>query len=410
MVDNIMRKDVIIVGGGMVGLIQALALATHGLSSHIVDQAEPKTVLDPIFDGRVSSVASSSGKMLESIRLAALLAEKGCDIEQIMVCDQLKPGTLDFKPTDVDGALATMYPNQVLLSALHEAASENDHISLHMPARIEAIDRGEHIVTVLLADGTKISAPLIIGADGRNSMVRKQAGIQTAQWSYEHVAMICAITHEQPHQNVAYEIFYPKGPFAILPMLDDEQGAHRSAIVWSVDEQDAPAYMALSDRGFAAEMSKCMGGFLGDIELSAPRQAYPIGYHQTSKITADRIVLVGDAAHAIHPIAGQGLNLGIRDVAALTECVVEGARLGLDLADPEILARYERWRSLDNLMVAASSDGLKRLFGVKGQAASAIRRFGLNMVQRAPKLKAAFMAEARGESGDLPKMLQGFQV
>jgi 2-octaprenyl-6-methoxyphenol hydroxylase len=215
-----------------------------------------------------------------------------------------------------------------------------------------------------------------------------------------------AVGHEKPHDNVAYEIFYPEGPFAILPMVPGD----RSALVWSVTRADAPGYLKLGARGFLAELEGKMGGLLGKMELLAPLSSYPLGFHHAGRITDQRLALVGDAAHGIHPIAGQGLNLGLRDAAALTEVLVEGARLGLDLGDAQLLKRYERWRSLDTFMVAASTDGLARLFGIRGDAASAVRRFGLSAIQRVAPLKSFFMAEARGEYGDKPKLLSGLTV
>jgi 2-octaprenyl-6-methoxyphenol hydroxylase len=208
---------------------------------------------------------------------------------------------------------------------------------------------------------------------------------------------------------VAHEIFYPSGPFALLPMLDDEHGP-RSAIVWTVAGKHGAAMLGLPDRAFLAEAEKGMGGLLGPLRSVSPRGSYPLGFHHTARITAERLALVGDAGHGIHPIAGQGLNLGFRDVAALAEVLVEGARLGLDMGDAQLLARYERWRALDSFLVAATTDGLTRLFGLPGRAPRAIRRFGLDMVGRITPLKQAFMAEARGESGALPKLLQGVEV
>jgi len=251
---------------------------------------------------------------------------------------------------------------------------------------------------------------LLIVAEGRRSPTRDAAGFSIANWSYHHHAMIGAVAHEKPHGNVAHEIFYPSGPFALLPLVDDPQGRHRSAFVWTVSEKDGPGFAKLGERGFIAELQKRAGGVLGAMELVAPRMTYPLGFHHSASIVADRIALVGDAAHGIHPIAGQGLNLGLRDVAALTEVLVEGARLGLDLGDAALLARYQRWRGLDNMMVSLATDGLTRLFGIPGRTAAAVRRTGLGAVQRMPMLKRFFMDEARGEAGDLPRLLAGAEI
>jgi 2-octaprenyl-6-methoxyphenol hydroxylase len=223
------------------------------------------------------------------------------------------------------------------------------------------------------------------------------------------MAIVSTLRHELPHEHIAYEIFYPGGPFALLPMSDDAQG-HRSAIVWSVPREDAPGWVTLTDEQFAAEAQAAMGGFLGRISVAAPRSTYPLGFHHAAQITATRLALVGDAAHAIHPIAGQGLNLGFRDAAALAQVLVEGARLGLDLGDQQLLDRYERWRSLDNLMVAAATDGLTRLYGVPGKTASAIRRFGMGAMNRIRPLTNRMMSEARGTSGELPLLLRGLPI
>jgi 2-octaprenyl-6-methoxyphenol hydroxylase len=217
------------------------------------------------------------------------------------------------------------------------------------------------------------------------------------------------LRHELPHESVAYEIFYPTGPFALLPMTDDADG-HRSAIVWSVPQKDAAGWLSLSDADFAAEAQAAMGGFLGTVELLAPRSSYPLGFHHAAQIIARRLALVGDAAHAIHPIAGQGLNLGFRDVAALAQVLVEGARLGLDLGDQILLDRYQSWRALDSLSVAFATDSLTRVYGVPGRTASAIRRFGMGLIDRIAPIKNRLMNEARGTSGDLPLLLRGLPI
>jgi 2-octaprenyl-6-methoxyphenol hydroxylase len=283
-------------------------------------------------------------------------------------------------------------------------------VTLVMPAHPGEVVRDDAGVRVALTDGRLLAAPLLIGAEGRNSPTRETANIPLARWQYEHVALVITVSHERWHENTAYEIFYPSGPFAILPMLQDEEGRWRSAIVWSVARADADALLDLPDRAMAAELDKRMGGFLGEIRLAGPRASYKLGFHHAATITALRLALVGDAAHGIHPIAGQGLNLGFRDAAALAQVLVEGARLGLDLGDAQLLGRYQRWRSLDTFMVAAATDGLTRLYGLPGRTASSIRRFGMGAVQRLGPLKDFFMAEARGESGDLPLLLRGLPV
>lgn len=402
------RTDVIIFGGGLVGLSLASALDSSGLSAIVVDPADPAPRGEAFFDGRTSAVSSSSMRMLETIGVADHLSEGGCPIWRIAVADGLKPGGLHFDPDD-DEPLGFMHENRHLRTALHARAEAGKNIWLMWKSRVASVDRGNHGVVVSLADGRKLNAPLLVAADGRNSKTRDSAGINIARWKYDHQAIVSVLRHEHPHEHIAYEIFYPTGPFALLPMNDDEIG-HRSAIVWSVPNEDAAGWLSLTDEDFAAEAEAAMGGFLGKIEMLAPRSSYPLGFHHAAQITAKRLALVGDAAHAIHPIAGQGLNLGFRDVAALSQVLVEGARLGLDLGDQQLLDRYQRWRSLDALSVAFSTDTLTKIYGVPGIAASAVRRFGMGLVGRISPLRNRLMSEARGTSGVLPLLLRGLPI
>ncbi len=404
------RSDVLISGGGLVGQTLALALAHHGLSSQVVDPADPVATIAPGFDGRASAIASATWQMFQVLGLADRLQGHGCAIRAIKVSDGGQAGELDFVTQSDDPALGVMIENRELRLALAAAIADAPLVRLNMPANVTARTVDAHGVTLTLADGKRLAAPLLIVAEGRRSPTRDEAGFSIASWSYHHHAMIGAVAHARPHDHVAHEIFFPSGPFALLPLVDDAEGRHRSAFVWTVSEKEGPAFAKLGDRGFIAELEKRAGGLLGQMELVAPRMTYPLGFHHSAKIVTDRIALVGDAAHGIHPIAGQGLNLGLRDVAALAEVLVDGARLGLDLGDAALLARYQRWRGLDNLMVSLATDGLTRLFGIPGRAASAVRRAGLGAVQRLPTLKRFFMDEARGESGDLPRLLAGAEI
>ena len=374
------RADVIIFGGGLVGLALVSALDSSGLSAIVVDPADPAPRTAASFDGRTSAVSSSSMRMLETIGVQPHLAEPGCAIRRIAVSDGLQPGGINFDSDDEE-PLGFMHENRNLRAALQARAEAGKNAWLLWKSRVVDVDRGDHRVLVALEDGRKLSAPLLIAADGRNSATREAAGINVARWKYDHHAIVSVLRHERPHDHIAYEIFYPTGPFALLPMNDDAVG-HRSAIVWSVPEDDAPGWLSLGDDDFAGEAQAAMGGFLGKIALLAPRSSFPLGFHHSATMAARRLALVGDAAHAIHPIAGQGLNLGFRDVAALAQVLVEGARLGLDLGDQQLLARYQRWRSLDSLSVAFATDSLTRIYGIRGGVASAVRRFGMGLVGR----------------------------
>lgn len=402
------RADVIIFGGGLVGLALASALDSSAVSAIVVDPADPSLRKDGAFDGRTSAVSSSSMRMLRTIGVAEHLAEPGCPILTIAVADGLEPGGLHFE-TEEDEPLGWMHENRHLRTALQARAEAGRNCWLLWKSRVKDVARGEAGMTVTLEDGRKLHAPLLVAADGRNSATRELAGINIARWKYDHQAVVSVLRHELPHENVAYEIFYPTGPFALLPMTDDG-GGHRCAIVWSVPDEDAAGWLSLSDDDFAAEAQAAMGGFLGKIELLAPRSSYSLGFHHAAQITAQRLALVGDAAHAIHPIAGQGLNLGFRDVAALTQVLVEGARLGLDLGDRQLLDRYQRWRSIDALSVAFATDTLTRIYGVPGKTASTVRRFGMGLVERIAPVKNRLMSEARGTSGELPLLLRGLTI
>lgn len=402
-----LRSDVIILGGGLVGCALAVALARGGVTACVVDPSPFEAVRDPAADGRASAVSSSSWRMMEAIGIAPRLAGATSPIERIEVGEQGAMGLLSFEPDlENDGPLGMMIANRTMRTALREAAAEADGVTLLMPARPAAVERDAAGVRVTLEDGRTLRGALLIGAEGRRSPTREAAGIAVARWDYRHVALVGMLDHDVDHRNTAYELFYPAGPFALLPM----QGGHRSALVWTVAEADAPAMLSLSPRAFAAEATKRAGPVLGAVRMAAPVMSYPLGFHRTARLAAERLVLVGDAGHGIHPIAGQGVNLGFRDAAALAEVLIEGVRLGMDPGDAQLLKRYERWRGLDSLMVSAATDGFTRIFAVPGRAASRVRRIGIRMVDRISPLKDYFMAEARGESGALPRLLTGQPV
>ena len=402
------RADVIIFGGGLVGLALASALDSSGLSAILVDPADPGERKSAAFDGRTSAVSSSSMRMLETIGVTKHLPAEGCPIRKIQVADGLRPGGLAFEPDD-DEALGIMHENRNLRAALLARAEAGKNSWLLWNSSAQSVDRGPQGVVVSLQDGRRLSAPILAAVDGRNSPTREAAGIPIARWKYDHAAIVSTLRHERPHDNIAYEIFFPTGPFALLPMTDDESG-HRSAIVWSVPKGDSAGWLSLTDEQFAAEAQAAMGGFLGTIKMAAPRSTYPLGFHHAAQITGERLALVGDAAHAIHPIAGQGLNLGFRDAAALAQVLVEGSRLGLDLGDKQLLDRYQRWRAIDALSVAFATDSLTRIYGIPGNTASAVRRFGMGLINRISPIRNKLMSEARGTSGELPLLLRGLSI
>lgn len=405
--DQRTSSDVIILGGGLVGLALAAALDSAGLRSIVVDPADPAGRKDVAFDGRTTAVSSSSMRMFRQVGVLGHLPAPGCPIQAIRVADGLAPGSLTFEPGEDGEPLGVMHENRHLRAALQARAEAGANIDLRWKSPIAEVVRDDFSGRVRLANGGELTAPLIVGAEGRQSPSREAAGIRMARWQYKHTAIVSTLAHERPHEQIAYEIFYPAGPFALLPMTDLEGGIHRSAIVWSIANAKAAGLLKLDDAAFAAEAEAAMGGFLGSVRLLTPRSSYPLGFHHATRITDQRLALAGDAAHAIHPIAGQGVNLGFRDAAALAEVLVDGARLGLDLGDAQLLARYQRWRALDAFSVALATDGLTRLYGVPGKAASVVRRLGMGVVDRLGPLKHKLNAAARGNSGDLPKLLLG---
>ncbi len=400
------KRDLLILGGGLVGMTLALAAAKQGITSHVVDKAQPEELTAEGTDGRASAISTASWNLFTNIGLADRLEPLGCPITSIAVTDGMKPGRIDFQPGADDGSLGRMFANRDIRLALFEAARVEPAISWSSGVEPIARDRGEHGVAVTLSDGRKLEASLMVGAEGRQSPTRTEAGLSSARWDYRHRAFVTAITHEQPNGGVAWEIFYPAGPLALLPLLDLPDGRHRSAVVWTVDEKDAAGIAGLPDAMFLSEIVRLMDSVFGKAELVAPRMSWPLNFHHAGRIVEQRLALIGDAAHGMHPIAGQGLNLGLRDVGCLVEVLSEGMRLGLDPGDAQLLARYERWRSLDATSVMATTDALVRLFGIPGRLPSLVRRMGMGIVQRTGLIKRFFMDEARGMSGDLPMLLK----
>ena len=318
------QADVIILGGGMVGLSLAAALDSAGLTSIVVDPADSSGRRDVAFDGRTTAVSSSSMRMFRSIGVLDHLPTPGCPIHAIRVADGLAPGGLTFEPGEDGEPLGVMHENRHLRAALHDRAKAGATIDLRWKTPVEEVVRDDFSGRVRLTSGDELTAPLIVGAEGRRSPSRDAAAIRMARWSYKHTAIVSTLAHDRPHEQIAYEIFYPAGPFALLPMTDLADGTHRSAIVWSVKAKDSEAILDLPERALAHEIEKRTGGFLGPVTLAGPRWNYRLGFHHAARITDTRLALAGDSAHGIHPIAGQGLNLGFRDAAALVE------RLGLD--------------------------------------------------------------------------------
>ena len=402
------KTEVAIAGGGMVGLTLGLALARAGIATTVIDVLPPSAVVDAKFDGRVSAIAHASCRMLKALGLWPHLEGVAQPILDIMVSDGslragASPAFLHFDHRDIGTEpLGNLIENRHFRMALQSALDETPLLTLIAPQRVLSAVAGPGATTITLADGRKIEAALCIAADGRDSPLRQAAGIKTIGWSYPQTGIVATIAHERDHNGVAHELFLPSGPFAILPMT-----GKRSSIVWTERSDLAPAFLKMGDESFAAEVAKRFGNHWGWTRPEGPRWSYPLSLHLALSYIAPRLALAGDAAHGIHPIAGQGLNLGLRDVAALAEVLVEAKRLGLDIGSQAVLARYQGWRRFDNVVLAASTDVLNRLFSNNFTPLALARRFGLDLVDSIPPLKKLFMRHAGGAVGELPKLLKG---
>jgi 2-octaprenyl-6-methoxyphenol hydroxylase len=402
------KVDVVIAGGGMVGLTLGIALAEAGIETAVVDAAEPEQVFQAGFDGRVSSFAPASRRLLSAIGVWDLLQTEAEPVLDIVVGDGsvregASPAMLHFDHRELGPEpLAHMIENRHFRIALEKRARNVQGLRVIAPAKVLGADAQPAQIVLSTSGGHSISAQLCIAADGRDSPLRQAAGIKTVGWPYRQHGIVATIDHERPHRGVAHELFLEAGPFAILPMK-----GNRSSIVWSEEERRAAAFMALDESSFLSEIRQRFGDQWGEIRLTGPRWSYPLTMQIATSYLAQRLAVVGDAAHAVHPLAGQGLNLGLRDVGALAEVIVECRRLGLDVGSSANLARYESWRRFDNALFALSMDGLNRLFSNSVGPLQAIRRFGLDLVDGIPSMKALFMRQAAGEFGSMPRLLKG---
>lgn len=407
---------IVIVGGGLTGLTLAVALGSNGLPVVLIETLPLDRVTQPGFDGRVSAIAASSVRLFKALGLWAALEPHAQPINDILVSDG-RPGeapspmTLHFDPRKLarsDEAvepLGHLLENRHMRQVLIEAISILPHVKVMAPAGVLGLDQGAASVAVLIKDHDPIHAQLVIAADGRHSRLRKGAGIKSIGWDYTQSAIVTTVEHDQPHHGVAHELFLPSGPFAILPMV-----GNRSSIVWTEHKRLAPKFMALSDDDFSVELARRFGAHWGAVRPVGPRWSYPLGLHLARSYVKPRLALIGDAAHAIHPIAGQGFNLGLRDVAALSQVLIEGARLGRDLGDLHLLNDYERWRRSDNVILAAATDGLTRLFSTDSGPIRLARDLGIGMVAKIAPLKNLFMRHAMGDVGVKPKLLDGLPI
>ena len=398
--------DLVIGGAGFAGLALAIALREALGPAFKVTVADPALVHPQSRDPRASAIAAAARRLFEAIGVWHAVESEAQPMLDMLVTDSkvddaVRPTFLTFEGEVQPGeAFAHMIENRLLVDAL-VAKAKALGIDLR-PTPVTGFAHRRPAIDVSFADGAVISARLLVGADGARSQIREQAGIATHGWSYGQSAIVCTVAHERPHNGRAEEHFLPPGPFAILPLT-----GNRASIVWTERTADAERYVALTDSGFHDELEKRFGLHLGDIEVVGPRRAFPLGLYTARSFIAERIALIGDAAHVIHPIAGQGLNMGLRDVAALAETVTDAARLGLDIGGTEGLERYQRWRRFDTAMMGVATDSLNRLFSNRSDVLRLARDIGLGVVERVPPLKRMFIREAAGFTGDVPKLLKG---
>ncbi len=400
--------DVAILGGGLVGTGLALALAGTGFSVVLVDPVAPERHLAADFDGRAYAIAPGSMRLLQVLGVWDGIAEHVQPVRRIVVedvqSDPHPPAALHFDPAEIgQSELGWIVEDRHLRTALLSALGQSS-IDHRAPGRGDVLDRGTGWAHVSV-DGADVRARLVIACDGRMSATARAAGIEYLQWGYDQIGLVSAILHECAHDGLAHQSFFAGGPFAVLPLQGD-----RSSLVWSERALRATIVQEMPDQDYCAEIATRIGGRLGRLELDGKRWSHPLGLSLAAQYCVHRLAVAGDAAHGVHPIAGQGLNMGLRDVAALTEVLAEAARRGEDIGAVDVLERYQIWRRPDASLMALGMDGLTRLFSTSAAPAQALRNMGLGAVAGSGAARRGFMGMAAGTTGDVPKMLQGRAV
>ncbi|GJL90662.1 UbiH/UbiF/VisC/COQ6 family ubiquinone biosynthesis hydroxylase [Hyphococcus sp.] len=407
--------DIIVIGGGPAGGLASLALAARGFSCALIDAVDSKTLRGAAFDGRTTAISYASARVFRRLGLwdAITSDENGAEpIRDILVTDgratsRFGGGTVssfnlhfDSREMEDDTPLGWIVENRTIREVLFDAIERAPDITLFAPAMRTktTFNPGEAIVD--LADGRRLSASLVVAADGRMSPLRAEANIKTNQWRYNQTGIVATVAHEKPHQGVAQEFFLPAGPFAILPMTNN-----RSSLVWTERADAAPAYMALNEDDFRREIENRFGDYLGAITPAGPRWSYPLAFTLAQSYIAPRLALIGDAAHAIHPIAGQGYNLAIKDIAALADVLDEGRDVGLDIGALTVLQNYQRWRRFDSAALALGTDLLNRLFSNDIAPLRLARDVGMGAVNAVAPLRRFFMKQAGADMGALPSLM-----
>ncbi|MFP5480500.1 MAG: UbiH/UbiF/VisC/COQ6 family ubiquinone biosynthesis hydroxylase [Alphaproteobacteria bacterium] len=401
--------DILIAGGGLNGPALALALAQGGFRVTVVDARPAPERAEAGFDGRAYALAVASVRLLKAIGVWGAVAEKAQPILQIKASDGragegAAPFFLQFDAAEIEeGPMGHMLEDRYLYAAFLEAMRAAPGITLISGETVVGQEVTASGVVVRLASGRELTAGLLVGCDGRGSGVAARAGIKRVGWGYGQTALVTAIRHEKNHQGIAQQFFMPSGPLAILPL----KGGHHSSIVWSETDEVARAIQALPDDQYLEALRPRFGDFLGEISLAGTRFTYPLSLSLAEQFVADRVALVGDAAHGVHPIAGQGLNLGLRDVAALAEVLILARRRGEDVGSPVALEEYQRWRRFDATALALGMDAVNRVFSTDNPILRLGRDLGMGLVSALPGLRRGFIRQAAGLTGELPKLLAG---
>ncbi len=406
--EQMRTEGVLILGGGLTGGSLALALASGGIPSVVIDAAPRARHFEEEFDGRASAVAAGSKRLLEVLGVWEAMAGEVQPIDDILVTEgRVSEGSfahfLHFDHRETGrGPFGWLTENRHLRRAIRARLEEEPLVSLVDETRIQdliALPAGAEAVST---EGRSWRGALAVICEGRGSSTAETAGFRYARWRYDQTGLVATIRHKKPHEGVAHEYFLPSGPFAILPLTGD-----RSSLVWTEKPEPARAVMAAGEEAFLREVRRRMGGVLGELELEGPRWSYPLSFALAYEYVKPRLALLGDSAHAVHPIAGQGLNLGFRDVAALAEVLAEALRRGEDIGALDVLERYQRRRRFDNAAMGLGMDAMNRLFSNESAILRAVRGFGISAVEKLAPLKRRFMAQAAGERGELPRLLRG---
>lgn len=402
------HADVIIIGGGLAGLTLSCLLGTHDIKVICIDRVPYNESVVPAFDGRTTAISYGSQKVMAAANSWNGLEEHACPIRTIQILDGANsPVRLEFSSEEVgDRIFGWILENRLIRKSLFQQLKSLKTVQHKAPYIVSDFTVNNDHVNVHTNEGDVFTAPLVVGADGRQSFTREWMGIGTRDWSYKQNAVVCTVEHQNPHNFVAVEHFHEQGPFAILPMTDSSKGHHRSSVVWTEHGPTKNSAINFSAESFDAALTARFPDWYGKVKLTGQRFSYPLGLIHAHSYIGERMALIADAAHGIHPIAGQGLNMGLRDVAVISDLIVKTHEQGHDIGNADLLSEYERERKADNVGMAAATDGLNKLFSNNFPPLSIARKIGLRAVSKLPPAKKFFMNQAMGSAGLLPDLIK----